>query len=77
MPEAGFNPPGEETKTCVNIVLHLPPKPPRLDLVLRKVALHFGTALSNKKAETYYFGKVGVCIIILLRDHYVWSSHIS
>ena len=31
MPEAGFDPPGEETKTCVNIVLHLPPKPPPLD----------------------------------------------
>ena len=27
----GFDPPGDETKTCVNIVLHLPPKPPRLD----------------------------------------------
>ena len=32
MPEAGFDPTGEETKTCVNIVLQLPPKPPWLDI---------------------------------------------
>ena len=31
MPQAGFDPPGEKWQLCLNIVIALPPKPPRLD----------------------------------------------
>ena len=31
MPHAGFDPPGEKWQLCWNIVVALPPKPPRLD----------------------------------------------
>ena len=31
MPQAGFNPPGEKWQLCLNIVVTLPPQPPRLD----------------------------------------------
>ena len=31
MPRAGFDPLGEKWQLCLNIVVALPPKPPRLD----------------------------------------------
>ena len=31
MTQAGFDPPGEKWQLCLNIVVILPPKPPRLD----------------------------------------------
>ena len=31
MPQAGFDPPGEKWQLCLNIVIALTPKPPRLD----------------------------------------------
>ena len=31
MPQAGFDPPGEKWQLYLNIVVPLPPKPPRLD----------------------------------------------
>ena len=34
MPQAGFDPPGEKWQLCLNIVVALPPKPPRLDFVI-------------------------------------------
>ena len=33
MPQADFNPPGEKWQRCLNIVIALPPKPPRLDSI--------------------------------------------
>ena len=33
MPQAGFDPPGEKWQLCLNIVVALPPKPPRLDVI--------------------------------------------
>ena len=32
MPQVGFDPPGEKWQLCLNIVVALPPKPPRLDI---------------------------------------------
>ena len=49
--QAGFDPPGEEMKTCVNIVLHLPPKPPRLDFWLGYVYAFFKNALSETSVK--------------------------
>ena len=37
MPQAGFNPPGEKWQLCLNIVVALPPKPPRLDFIVHYI----------------------------------------
>ena len=51
MPQAEFDPPGEKWQLRLNIVVALPPKPPRLDIMrmysCRKV--HVGTMETKKE----------------------------
>ena len=51
MPQVGFDPQGEKWQLCLNIVVALPPKPPRLDsisyyflVVLEKLLYKEGSA---------------------------------
>ena len=51
MPQAGFDPLGEKWQLCLNIVVALPPKPPRLDTKSSyKVAKK---DIESKKTKTY------------------------
>ena len=34
IPQVGFDPPGKKWQLCLNIVVALPPKPPRVDLTM-------------------------------------------
>ena len=48
MPQAGFNPRGEKWQLCLNIVVALPPKPPRLFYAVKIFRLELCFSLLTK-----------------------------
>ena len=54
IPQAGFDPPGEKLQLRLNIVVALPPKPPRLDSKtgLSIIHLNWSEGKQNKKVRS-------------------------